>query len=395
MILKALAERDGEVVSRDELLDKAWGYELYPSTPHDRQLHRPPAQALRARPGAAALLPHRARASATASPSKERASRRRSAACASAPAARSSRSGRRGTSPRARARCPARRAIELVDHPHRGRPDHRRAAVAQVAGKAFFTKEIEEALRGRPRRPRGAQPEGPARPRCRRGLALGAVLEREDPRDVLLACDAGHPGDAAARRAGRHQQPAAAGAGGARAPRRSSWSTCAATCRRASNACSTRAATTPSSWPRPASSGSAWSSTCASCLPFERFLPAVAQGAVAVEVRGGDAAHAALGGARSTTRRPAWRPPPSARCSPARGRLPDSGRRARRSPRRPPGARAPRSARSTAAATVEERARRRRRSRPSASAPSWPKSCSAAAPARSSPRSARRRGASA
>ncbi len=32
VILKVLAERDGEVVSREELLDKAWGYELYPST---------------------------------------------------------------------------------------------------------------------------------------------------------------------------------------------------------------------------------------------------------------------------------------------------------------------------------------------------------------------------
>ena len=32
MILKVLAERVGEVVSREELLDKAWGYELFPST---------------------------------------------------------------------------------------------------------------------------------------------------------------------------------------------------------------------------------------------------------------------------------------------------------------------------------------------------------------------------
>jgi len=32
MILKALAERPGEVVSREELLEKAWGYELYPSS---------------------------------------------------------------------------------------------------------------------------------------------------------------------------------------------------------------------------------------------------------------------------------------------------------------------------------------------------------------------------
>jgi two-component system alkaline phosphatase synthesis response regulator PhoP len=32
MILKALAERPGETVSREELLERAWGYELYPST---------------------------------------------------------------------------------------------------------------------------------------------------------------------------------------------------------------------------------------------------------------------------------------------------------------------------------------------------------------------------
>ena len=32
MILKAFAERPGEVVSREELLEKAWGYELYPSS---------------------------------------------------------------------------------------------------------------------------------------------------------------------------------------------------------------------------------------------------------------------------------------------------------------------------------------------------------------------------
>ena len=32
MILKALAERSGEVVSRDEILEKVWGYEIFPST---------------------------------------------------------------------------------------------------------------------------------------------------------------------------------------------------------------------------------------------------------------------------------------------------------------------------------------------------------------------------
>ena len=32
MILKALAERAGEVVGREEMLDKVWGFEVYPST---------------------------------------------------------------------------------------------------------------------------------------------------------------------------------------------------------------------------------------------------------------------------------------------------------------------------------------------------------------------------
>ena len=32
MILKALSEREGEVVSREDLLEKVWGYEVFPST---------------------------------------------------------------------------------------------------------------------------------------------------------------------------------------------------------------------------------------------------------------------------------------------------------------------------------------------------------------------------
>lgn len=32
MILKALAERPGEVISREEILEKVWGYEIFPST---------------------------------------------------------------------------------------------------------------------------------------------------------------------------------------------------------------------------------------------------------------------------------------------------------------------------------------------------------------------------
>ena len=32
MILKVLAEQEGQVVSREDILDKVWGYDLYPST---------------------------------------------------------------------------------------------------------------------------------------------------------------------------------------------------------------------------------------------------------------------------------------------------------------------------------------------------------------------------
>ena len=32
MILKALAEAEGQVVSREDLLDKVWGFEVHPST---------------------------------------------------------------------------------------------------------------------------------------------------------------------------------------------------------------------------------------------------------------------------------------------------------------------------------------------------------------------------
>jgi two-component system alkaline phosphatase synthesis response regulator PhoP len=32
LILRALAEARGEVISRDDLLEKVWGYEVYPST---------------------------------------------------------------------------------------------------------------------------------------------------------------------------------------------------------------------------------------------------------------------------------------------------------------------------------------------------------------------------
>jgi two-component system alkaline phosphatase synthesis response regulator PhoP len=32
MILKVLAEHDGDIVSREDLLEKVWGYDVFPST---------------------------------------------------------------------------------------------------------------------------------------------------------------------------------------------------------------------------------------------------------------------------------------------------------------------------------------------------------------------------
>ncbi len=32
MILKALSERTGQIVTREEILDRVWGYEVFPST---------------------------------------------------------------------------------------------------------------------------------------------------------------------------------------------------------------------------------------------------------------------------------------------------------------------------------------------------------------------------
>ena len=56
----------------------------------------------------------------------------------------------------------------------------------RIGDRGLFTKEIEDGLRRRYDRCRRAQPEGSA-DRVPPGLALGAVLVREDPRDALVA----------------------------------------------------------------------------------------------------------------------------------------------------------------------------------------------------------------
>ncbi len=62
--------------------------------------------------------------------------------------------------------------------------------LSQVQGKAFFTKEIEEALLDR-RVDIAVHSLKDLATEMPRGLTLGAVMEREDPRDALLAVTAG------------------------------------------------------------------------------------------------------------------------------------------------------------------------------------------------------------
>ena len=61
MILKALAERAGQIVTREEILDRVWGYEVFPSTRTIDNFIVRLAQAVRAQSGGAGALPHGAR----------------------------------------------------------------------------------------------------------------------------------------------------------------------------------------------------------------------------------------------------------------------------------------------------------------------------------------------
>ena len=49
MILKVLAEKPGEIVSREDLLEKVWGYDVFPSTRTVDNFILQAAQALRTR----------------------------------------------------------------------------------------------------------------------------------------------------------------------------------------------------------------------------------------------------------------------------------------------------------------------------------------------------------
>ncbi len=232
MILKVLAEHGGEIVSREDLLEKVWGYDVFPSTRTVDNFILQAAQALREGSGQPAPLPHRLG---------------RRLPLPDGGRAMSAKPLRIGTRASALALWqahhveallraqPGAPAVELVHIKTEG-DIHTEVPLWQVGGRAFFTKEIDRALL-----------EGTVdlavhslkdlSTLLEPGLELAATLQREDPRDAFLSHDGG--ASRSCRRA-RASAPAACGAAhSSRASARTSstWS-CAATCRRASSACS-------------------------------------------------------------------------------------------------------------------------------------------------------------
>ena len=59
MILKVLAERPGEIVSREDLLERVWGYDVFPSTRTVDNFILRLRKRFERDPGQPAALPHR------------------------------------------------------------------------------------------------------------------------------------------------------------------------------------------------------------------------------------------------------------------------------------------------------------------------------------------------
>ena len=195
--------------------------------------------------------------------------------------------------------------------------------LAEIGGKGLFTKEIEEALLDR-RIDLAVHSLKDMETWLPPGLAIACVLPRDDPRDVLVS------------RGGRLRDlPPGARIGTASLRRRAqllrrrpdleSCRSAATSTRGSPN--SKPARSTRWSWRCAASNGSIWPGWRARSCRRDVMLPAVGQGALAVECRADDADCDRVPWRRSTTPRPLPASPPSGRCS--RRSTARAGRRSR------------------------------------------------------------------
>jgi len=159
--------------------------------------------------------------------------------------------------------------------------------LSQVDGKAFFTKEIEEALLT-DRADIAVHSLKDLATEMPQGLALGAVLEREDPRDVLIARDVGSLEDL----------PAGARVGTSSLRRRAllaRWRKDLELVELRGNVPTRIEKLDRDGYDAIVLAAAGvkrlgLEDRISSYLPFERFLPAVSQGAIGVQIRSGDEA---------------------------------------------------------------------------------------------------------
>ena len=182
MILKVLAEHAGEIVSREDLLEKVWGYDVFPSTRTVDNFILRLRKRFEARPRQSAPLPHRV---GSRLPLPER----RCAMSAPAAAHRHARLGARPVAGAPRGGAAASRtgapAVQLV-HIKTAGDLQTEVPLWQAGGRAFFTKEIDKALL-----------EGAVdiavhslkdlSTQLDAGITLAATLPRADARDALLS----------------------------------------------------------------------------------------------------------------------------------------------------------------------------------------------------------------
>ena len=187
--------------------------------------------------------------------------------------------------------------------------------LAEAGGKGLFTKEIEEALlAGEIDLAVHSMKDMPTL--LPAGLAVACFLPREDVRDAFISAKAATlaelpkgavVGTSSLRRQAQVQAPAPRPHRRADARQRRD---AAAQARR-------RAPPMRRCSPAPASSGSASPTASPSPIPTDEMLPAVAQGAIGVEIRTDDDARWPSCSRPSTMSRPHWPSRPSAPFSPS------------------------------------------------------------------------------